>query len=212
MGLHEKTKNSYVISSLGRCGSQLMTETLHNHIWGFKKHEKSFLKRTRPFIREYPQAYETGVVHKTHLYPVEYPSNCKVIFTFGDPLDIVLSVIRKSQIGQWGPAHFKNLGADWSQFNKILSHDVLKLEKMFDAYYQKQSCDIACVRYESLWDVEEQLSEFLGFEFKMPQKKERIATSEKESLSPQTKQEFLEGYHSLIQKISNADDIKVWRA
>jgi len=204
-------KKSYVSASIGRCGSQLMTEAIHNHLWGFLDHPKPLLRKTRPFIREYPETFKNGTVYKTHLYPIEYPENCKVVFTFGNPLDIVLSVIRKSQEPVWGPAHFKNLGADWADASKIMQEDVLNLEKMFDAFYQDLGCDLMCVRYEALWDVEDQMSEFFGFEFKMPEKVDRIANKTKKLLTSEQIEIFNRGYVSLIEKINKAEDIRTWK-
>lgn len=203
--------NSYVVPSLGRCGSQLMTEAIHNHLWGFNDHEKKFLKETRPFIRTYPSTFKNGVVHKTHLYPMDYPNNCKVIFTFGDPLSIVLSVVKKSKEPGWGPAHFKNMLADWSRFKDIMKEDVLGLEKMFDCFYQKQTCDTICLRYETLWENEKQISDFLGFDFKLPTKKSRDADRLKAELGRKQTVDFNLGYASLIEKIRNAEDSKIWR-
>ena len=203
--------NSYVVASLGRCGSQLMTVTLHNHLWGFQEHEKPFLKKTRPFIREYPNVFKNGIVHKTHLYPTQYPDNCKVIFTFGDPLDIILSVVRKSKTeGYWGPAHFKNLDANWEEFGDIFIRDVLKLENMFDSFYKSQTCDIMCLRYETLWENEDKISEFLGFDFKLPGRKTRESKNLRQSLTDEQINIFNSGYSSLIEKINNAEDCKIW--
>ena len=204
--------SAYVITSIGRCGSQLITEAIHNHVWGFVDHPKAFLKKTRPFIRQYPEEFSNGSVYKTHLYPIEYPDNCKIVFTFGNPLDIILSVIRRSKEPNWGPAHFKNLAANWTDFPDIMNRDVLNLEKMFDAFYnQEHNFDLMCVRYESMWDVEEQMSEFLGFEFKMPTKIDRIAVKQKADLSIEEVERFNTGYSSLIRKIENAKDVKVSR-
>ena len=202
--------NSYIVASLGRCGSQLMTVALHNHLWGFLEHQKSFLKKTRPFIRQYPEKFKNGIVHKTHLYPTNYPSNCKVVFTFGNPMDIVMSVIKKSRDPSWGPAHYKNMAADWNRNNTILSEDVLNLEKMFDAFYQPQTCDTLCVRYETMWHNEDKISEFLGFEFNLPNKKERDATSMKKHLSKDQIKNFNTGYATIIEKINKAEDCKLW--
>lgn len=203
--------NSYVVASLGRCGSQLMTVALHNHLWGFQEHEKPFLKKTRPFIREYPNVFKNGVVHKTHLYPTQYPDNCKVIFTFGNPLDIILSVVRKSKTeGYWGPAHFKNLDANWEEFGDIFIRDVLKLENMFDSFYKPQTCDIMCLRYETMWKNEDKISEFLGFNFRLPERKTRESINLRQSLTDEQLNIFNSGYSSLIEKINNAEDCKIW--
>ena len=188
-----------------------MTVTLHNHLWGFQEHEKPFLKKTRPFIREYPNVFKNGIVHKTHLYPTQYPDNCKVIFTFGDPLDIILSVVRKSKTeGYWGPAHFKNLDANWEEFGDIFIRDVLKLENMFDSFYKSQTCDIMCLRYETLWENEDKISEFLGFDFKLPGRKTRESKNLRQSLTDEQINIFNSGYSSLIEKINNAEDCKIW--
>jgi len=211
LGVRDKmNKSSYIVASLGRCGSQLVTVALHKHIWGFEDHAKPFLKKTRPFIREYPEVFKPDIVHKTHLYPTEYPDNCKVIFTFGDPLSIVLSVLKKSSEPVWGPAHFKNMDADWSKVGNILTEDVLGLEKMFDAFYQEQSCPSMCVRYEAMWDNENIMSDFFGFSFNLPAKKQREADKIKEQLSQEQIKQFNIGYASLVEKINNAEDCKIW--
>ena len=134
-----------------------------------------------------------------------------LIFTFGDPLSIVLSVIRKSKEPVWGPAHFKNMNADWSKRHAILEEDVLGLEKMFDAFYQQQSCDSMCLRYETLWENENCISDFLNTQFKLPEKKNREAESMKDLLTSEQKINFQKGYRSLIEKIQKADDCKIWK-
>jgi len=202
--------NSYIVASLGRCGSQLMTEAIHNHVWGFLDHPKPLLSKTRPFIREYPEDFKNGTVYKTHLYPTKFPSNCRVIFTFGDPLDIVLSVLRKSRDPRWALAHFANLGADWNDFPKIMQQDVLNLENMFDAFYKKQEFDIMCARYETLWDHESEMSDFLEFDFKMPEKIERVSNKQRKLLSGDAIMTFEKGYSSLIKKINDAENLKIW--
>lgn len=202
--------NSYVVASLGRCGSQLMTVALHNHLHGFKDHSKDFLRSTRPFIRQYPEVFKNNMVYKTHLYPINYPQNCKVIFTFGDPLSIVLSVIDKSKHSNWGPAHYQNLNANWLDHKDILSRDVLNLEKMFDSFYQPQTCSSMCIRYETMWENHDKISDFLGFDFKLPEKKERRADRFKKQLSVEQRITFKENYKTLLEKIKNAEDCKIW--
>ena len=203
---------AYIVPSLGRCGSQLMTVALHNNIWGFKNHEKGFLKMTRPFIREYPTVFNAGCVYKTHLYPTDYPKKCKVVFTFGDPLSIILSVYDKSvNDPRWGSAHFANFDANFNDFNDLLKKDVLNLENMFDCFYKEQTCDIICLRYETLWENVDIISNFLGWSFELPEKRERKADLLKKSLSQKQIDDFNNGYKSLIEKINSAEDAKIWR-
>jgi len=202
---------SYIVASLGRCGSQLMTETIHNHIWGNLDHPRPFLKKTRPFIREYPPEFKNGTVYKTHLYPTGFPENCKVVFTFGDPLDIVLSIIRKAHVQpDWGPAHFANFKANWADFEKIMSEDILRFENMFDAFCKEQPFELMTVRYEALWDIEKEMSDFLEFDLKMPTREERTASQIRELVPPHEMENFKNGYGSLIEKINKAEDIKTW--
>ena len=67
------------------------------------------------------------------------------------------------------------------------------------------------MRYETLWENEKQISDFLGFEFKLPTKKRRDADRLKDSLTRKQVVDFNLGYASLIQKIRNAQDSKIWR-
>ena len=202
---NQTKEKSYVVASLGRCGSTLITDCIYKHIsTGIKDDHR----QKRVFLEKYPKEFKKGYVYKTHLYPIDFPENCKVIFTFGDPLDIILSVVRKSKKTHWKEAHFKNMGANKEDLPKIMFEDVLGLERMFDAFYKAQSFDLLCIRYETMWENEDKISDFLGFKIRLPKKTARKTFPSKHDKSKI--QAFKSSYESLITKIEQAEDIKRW--
>tara|TARA_A100001011_G_C14132743_1_gene766173 strand:+ start:212 stop:850 length:639 start_codon:yes stop_codon:yes gene_type:complete len=208
---------SYVISSLGRCGSTLLTEAIHKEVWGYSC-PKEHVSDTHEFIvsqENVPSNFAGGKVYKTHIRPVDFPSSCKVIFTFGDPVNIIVSLMQKSNENyQWGWQHFQNLGAaeEWENREDIIEKDILKLENMFDEYYKEQNFDLMCLKYEDFWEprIEEDISDFLGFKFKMPERKNRHAHQLKEFLVDDSLEILEKTYSSLSRKVNSAQSISFW--
>ncbi len=175
-----------IVASIPRCGSTMLCRVIEglpqkptwnqntaNKVW--KTHE--FSSERRPFDPE-----------------------CAV-YLYGDPLLAVLSSYRRFRNDI---THFRHCGCEKSLENiDIFHNDDMNLEKSFDHWY---NVDLpfpkCCLRYETMWDYQDELSEFLGERISLPKKKERSTTLRRE-------QELLQTYGGLVEKIKEAEDFKI---
>jgi len=128
-----------MLSTLGRCGSKYFFKNLD-------KNNINMLSKAG----------------ENHWYPDNLakkakkrgcaPPNLKVIFLFADPCEIILSVKKRERdMGiAWVEKHFRNLNADFNDYQNIFKKDSLRLERMFDSFYRQQKFELLTVRYETL--------------------------------------------------------------
>jgi hypothetical protein len=189
-----------LVASMGRCGSTMMYNSFISH--GFK--DTVFLESFKHcFI------YANGSVYKTHGYPPRFlPCNVKLIYIFGNPMDIVIST--NSKINWWGKTHHRHLGSGlFRENNDLFIKDTLQLHKHFESWYRPQKFEFLSIKYESLFchNTREILNEFLGFDFQLPPKINRTT----DWTSHPRKEELIRLYGLLNKKIMEADDIKIWK-
>ena len=165
--------------------------------------EKSFLDRF-----EQREQYINGFYYKTHDYPPNYlPSNVKLIYMFGNPLNIVISTNKK--INEWGYLHHYHLNSNLYRFNDELFYkDTLLLHKHFDTWYKKQNFEFISIKYEALYNKEtiEVLNSYLGFQLKIMPYIKREADYKNH---PQ-RENLLDTYCVLYEKIEKAENVKIW--
>jgi len=96
------------------------------------------------------------------------------IFVYGDPLDSALSVssVVKKQGIDWFYKHQKHLKGNGS-YENIYKKDVLNYENIMHSWMRAKERNIICIDYCDLWDKDDALSVFLGFNVKLPEKVER---------------------------------------
>lgn len=173
---------SAVVGSLGRAGSTVLTESI-----------ASAMADSRPWRRIVPNSFrdkliepawalrdteiKAGAVYKTHDYPVvlDLPRYARLIYTFADPVDIVRSVLEQRSIrgDQWARSHFQHMKAPQFSPNDISERDTLGLEAHFDAWVNQRHLPAMLVRYESLWENIDQVSNYLGLKIRLPEFKAR---------------------------------------
>jgi len=194
-------KNVIIIGGLGRCGTQLICKSLKNS--GISENSY-FLDR---FDKQ--KEYINGVYYKTHDYPPDYlPPNVKVIYMFGNPMNIVISAHK--QMNEWGYLHHYHLNSNLYTFNDELFYkDTLLLHRHFDAWYKNQNFEFISIKYESLYNTEtiEILNNFLGFELKLLP----FAKREADYKTHPHKENLIKTYSALNEKIKSADNVKVWK-
>jgi len=193
------SSHALVVAGLGRCGTSLISNTLRNsgYIPGpFIVHLDDKL-RLRP-----------GYIHKTHSYPPYYlQKNIKLIFMFGNPMDIALSTYKR--INAWGEMHHLHLQSDLFEPNdSILFRDTLKLDSLFKAWYKEQNFGFISIRYETLYTdaTQKLLKEYLGFRLPLPPYKKRKSNWE---VHPK-KNSLYSVYGQLNDSIESADDVRIW--
>jgi hypothetical protein len=194
-------KNAIIVGGLGRCGTKMVCDSLRHT--GFFEN-KEFLGRF-----DSQKEYISGFYYKTHDYPPNYlPSNVKMIYMFGNPMNTAISAQKK--INEWGYLHHYHLNSNLYTFNdEIFYKDTLLLTKHFDAWYREQKFEFISIKYEAMYNKEtiELLNGFLGLKVRL------IPFVNRESdykIHPQ-KDNLLKTYSDLNNKIENAQNVKIWK-
>lgn len=197
----DKTRNTIIVCSLGRCGSTMLVNSLANYyrrqsyrldIVRLDDHIRTDLTSDnstieRGFDGEESMAlrgqYLLGHVYKSHDFPPPHlPDHVKVIFLFGNPVDIVLSAKELDKRYLTGvdsrftslDLHIRNLRGNIKQKADLFNKDVLRLEEQFNRWFEPQSFPILRLRYETMWEHQSLIRSFIGIDaFKLPQKKQR---------------------------------------
>ena len=228
-------KNTIIVCSLGRCGSTMLVNNLKNYyhqqpsrmdIVRLDDHIQMDLVTDdstieRGFDGEASMAlrgqYLLGHVYKSHDFPPAYlPSHVKVIFLFGNPIDIVLSALELDKRPLTGvdsrftalDLHIRNLRGDIKKKADLFDKDVLRLEEQFDCWFKTQAFPLLRLRYETMWEHQSEIRSFIGIDrFKLPKKKQRKYLRGKYNDSTLANLEL--NYSQLSKKIQNAPNFLI---
>lgn len=199
-----KLRSPIVVSSMGRSGSTLCTNAIADAVAkrSFGARGRWLRKATRVDAWNLAEdRLAPNKVHKTHALPTELPDdfNGRVVFVFGLASDAALSVVScKHRYGDdWISKHFRHLRAVGS-FEELGQRDVLRFEEQIDGWTTLTGQDVLALRYDSLWDNVDVLSEFLGFEVKLPEQRPRTLNN---YVDPATIAKFKATYDALDRKI-----------
>lgn len=120
--------------------------------------------------------FTAGTVCKTHDFPyaLDLSQPLRIVFLFGRPSDVVLSVLRCEQTKgmDWIEDHLRHMHAR-EPYHRIADQDVLRLEEQVDAWRALRGADIVCLSYDKLWDNRLLLEDFVGFPVRLPPRIER---------------------------------------
>ena len=115
---------------------------------------------------------KNGGVYKTHDYPPALVSSesVKMVYIFSDPIDVVKSLLLQYEKKgkEWMSLHFHHLGSNFDDFFRIIDRDILGLESHFEAWLKEERFPICFVRYEKLWENQEDLGWFLEVPLRLP--------------------------------------------
>ena len=140
----------------------------------------------------------------------------KVVYVYAHPMNVLLGCYRKideDYTRNWinGNPHWSAwLEADLDQdfYDTWLSKDVLNLERHLDKWWKHQDkFNILCLKYESLFEHEDVINNFLGFPISLPTKKERNT----DWLNSPYKEAMSKTYASLIEKYEQRPDYEIFR-
>lgn len=199
-----------IVNSYGRSGSTVLMKSITQSAVNVKNERvKELLSRS---ISLSAWSLETskiknGLVYKTHDYPPENYrlNNIRMIYTFANPIDVVYSLMRLYELRgvEWMNEHHRHLNAPVSNDFNITEVDQLHLEHHLESWLSEKRVPIAFVRYETMWDYEEKISDFLGFKIEFPPYKKRKAKYGKEM---DIKNQIKYSYSKLIDKVDSLDD------
>lgn len=151
---------TFFICSYGGCGSMMLCQALSIH--GKVQHIHS---RTPPEKLEYNGQTEGGDCYKVWFNGIKIPEekigNYYVIYIYKNPIDAILS---RFQI----TGHLKNIQIDSNiKLDDVIKHstDLYKIKEFYNNYTQyneKRNYKIYCVRYEDIFEKQNELSQILG--------------------------------------------------
>lgn len=174
-----KGASPILCASISRVGSTMVQQAL--------TYERSKVRLgplralPRSFVREAAWElknvrFRSGAIYVTHDLPYDLvaPPELKVVFLFGPPSDTVLSLVRhyRQRGAEWMRAHFAHMHAI-GPYNELIQRDVIRIGEQIAAWQAVRSANVLGLRYSSLWENTETLSEFVGFKVTLPGKIER---------------------------------------
>lgn len=214
--LLRKKESSVLLASMGRSGSTVLFEsavsTMHEGRDRFFSTRRSL---SQDFVWTLKNArFETGKVYKTHDFPdhLEAPDHLKVIYVFGDPLDIVRSVLsceEKRGIA-WIEEHFLHLKAAFEDYAHIFDKDVLRMGDQIDAWLRPQKFRLLTVKYDAIWEHEQGIADFLELPIKLPVRQPRESSDV--TISAEQMRKFEATYSEQIERIAKAPAFRILEA
>lgn len=139
--------------------------------------------------------FRRGAIHFTHDLPYELaaPANLKIIFLYGRPSDTILSLIRRytDEGPEWMARHFAHMHA-CGTYDEITQRDVLRIGEQLKAWPALSNANVLGLRYASLWDNVDVLSEFLGFRVTLPDRIERTFLNIKPAIASIVRENYRE--------------------
>jgi len=177
-------KNRVVIGSTGRSGSTMLFDSVAKSFLRQRFHvdEDSpigeiIMRLMMGFVDRLSEVdHFSPLMIKTHdVYSLRYNiRNVKYIYIYGDPLDSALSVFNvvKKEGKEWFDLHKFHLKGE-GEFSDLFQKDVLNYENQIKSWLATQESNVLCVAYEDLWENAQVISEFLGFELILPEKRKR---------------------------------------
>ena len=202
-----------VVNSYGRSGSTMLMDCIIQGTTSYNNSITSFfiqksIKHNAWNLED--SDFKKGHVYKTHDYP---PINndlqgIKMVYIFSDPVNTVLSLLRlRVENGEdWMRQHFRHLNASYDKFEDILKRDTIGLERHFTSWIKEDRFKIAFIRYEALWNLQDELSDFLGTNIILPPYKERKALGKDDD---KIIWKIKSTYSKFRETIANADDFIV---
>ena len=200
-----------IVNSYGRSGSTVLTKSIiQDSITVNNSAENSLVYRalSQTAWDLDNVTLQSGVIYKTHDYPPsKYPdNNLKTLYTFAEPVDVVMSLLRLfDEKGEaWMREHYKHLKVSYNDnFKEIIHEDQLQLENHLDRWMKETRVPIAFIRYETMWDYQKEISEFLGINIELPPYQKRKSKNEKYRVY---EEKISNTYHSLIKKVNDMEN------
>lgn len=208
--LHCTYKHSVIINSYGRSGSTVLSNSVTES--ACKKpflYRKAILRAGKIGTWDLNSAeIKRGFVHKTHDLPPDkiLTGDIKYVYIYGDPANSILSLIRLVETGEWSKEkfilHSEHLKSVTSDVYDCVDRDALNMESHLDSWLAEKRFPVAFVRYESLWNNVDKLSDFLDIKIDLPAFRERRGYDHDPSVVTQIRQT----YKAMTEKVDSLED------
>ena len=181
--------NATIVASMGRAGSGMVYRAILA-----ARNETFQPKQKTKFLRSLAHRPNWDhAVLKSHDYPqnIPLPEECRALFCFGDVVDTISSLVRMipEKDGQFFQNHHHNMYGIGDRFD-VASQDVFRIEDQLREWTGTKSIETLCVRYDALWSNVGEISDFLGYKIKLPQRVPRIATNIEPEILAEIKQTY----------------------
>jgi len=218
-GARVRNLPSYVVASVGRSGSTVLSECLaeglvSSHFPDVPDDSGANLV-ILSFIRHLADAiWMPGIVYKTHdlpCFPDKEDMNVRSVFVFSDPVEIVLSVMRHygpDGDSDWLAGHAANLGADPADLADLADRDVFGLAGQADAWIRPMNHPHMAIHLDAVWDRQAEVEAFLEVPLKLPAKRARKAALD--SASPELTKKLMQTYGELREQLRRMPAFQVW--
>jgi hypothetical protein len=198
-----------IVASMGRSGSTLVYNAIVDGIAGARFSYLGYFGRRLVGGEAWNldlAILANGTVYKTHDFPYRVTSGdrTKAIFLYRRPSDTILSLYRcMERDGRgWIDAHFVHLHAS-GRFEDLLTRDVLRYEEQISSWLNADNVEVLGLRYETLWDHADLISEFLGVEIVLPS---YLAPRQEADYDPQLVARVRDAYRSLDKVVAAMQD------
>lgn len=198
-----------LVPSIGRSGSTLLYKSIIAGLAKKNRHLPEYLSSRLCADDSWElgqKQFKMGVVYKTHDLPdaITPDHNILSVFCFGSIIDSALSVFSGyERFGEdWIRTHFANLRSS-AGFEDMLDSDALHFEVHMDKWFAHKNTPVLCVRYETLWEHQNEISEFLDIKVELPTKRAR----HEKQIAPEILKRIQNTYAPLDKKYASYPDI-----
>lgn len=209
--IHKLSKLSYplLINSYGRSGSSVLTRSLLDaalkfDVFPLDKINRRLISKSAWNLES--SSLRDGVIYKTHDYPPNnfHGRNVKMIYTFANPVDVVLSLLRLSEKRgyEWINMHCNHLKVEYDNFKQITYCDSLGLQRHLESWISVRNWEIMFIKYERMWTHQREISDFVGFNLELPPLRSRTTFEDDKKL----RKTLEEVYAPLIKLTESLDD------
>ena len=164
-----------VVNSFGRSGSTVLFDAVSSSAARFGALSEEKVVRSSAWKLDSDRV-RRGRVYKSHDYPMpSLPADTRVLYVFGSPEDATLSLIERARVSgqQWLDEHADHLRVPHFAPEDLLQSDVLRIADHLRAWLSQEIVATGFVRYETMWDHQKEISDFVGFSVSLPKRRER---------------------------------------
>lgn len=199
-----------VVNSYGRSGSTVLKEGIVNGAVRNLENRQKEIVKSSIYQKQWDLSNRTlhdGVLYKTHDYPPakSLKSNVRILYSFSDPVDVILSLLRLYEMrgNQWMRAHCNHLKIPYTGIYKLVDHDELQLENHLQSWLNESRYPVAFIRYETMWNYQDEISDFLGSNIELPLFTERKS---KETIDDTVTRRVKKTYQSFQKRVRDLSD------
>lgn len=168
-----------LVGSIGRSGSTLLCTAMRA---GLAEKRFGRLARKLPaLVKDEAWRLDTtelrnGIVYKTHDRGEFLPArqDLRSVYVYGSASDLILSVFAcQKRLGDdWIAAHFDHLRVA-CELSELPTQDGLRIREHIAGWMETRATPCFVVKYEHIWEMRQQLEDFIGFRVHLPERRAR---------------------------------------